>query len=237
MSSINLYSHFTLNLYTTRMTVKIDPSWHRVFEAEFALPYWQNLTDFVKSEYSQKVCFPLWKDIFRAFDTTPFETVKVVILGQDPYHTPGAAMGLSFSIPNGTKAQPSLKNIFKELASDVGISRSATDLTDWAKEGVLLLNAVLTVRQGEAASHQGKWWETFTDSAIRLLSEKREGIVFILWGNYAINKKALIDASKHHIITSPHPSPFSAHNGFFGSKPFSRTNEYLISKWKIPINW
>jgi uracil-DNA glycosylase len=219
------------------MTVRIHPSWQRVFAADFEMPYWQNLTEFVKSEYSQKVCFPPGKDIFRAFDMTPFENVKVVILGQDPYHTPGAAMGLSFSIPNGTKAQPSLKNIFKELASDLGIQRVETDLSDWAGQWVLLLNAVLTVRQWEAASHQGKWWETFTDRAISLLSEEREGIVFVLWGNYAINKKTLIDADKHCIITSTHPSPFSAHNGFFGSKPFSKTNAYLASHSQTTINW
>jgi uracil-DNA glycosylase len=161
----------------------------------------------------------------------------VVILGQDPYHTPWAAMGLSFSVPNGSKAQPSLKNIFKELESDLWVTRTNTDLTDWAEQGVLLLNSVLTVRQGEAASHQGKWWENFTDAAIRALSEKRDGIVFILWGNYAIAKKSLIDSKEHHIITSPHPSPFSAHNGFFGSKPFSKTNTYLWEQGNWEIHW
>ncbi len=219
------------------MTVKIHPSWHAVLSEEFDKPYWQTLTNFVKSEYSEKVCFPSGKNIFRAFDTTPFDSVKVVILGQDPYHTRWAAMGLSFSIPNGSKAQPSLKNIFKELSDDVGVVRMNTDLTDWAEQGILLLNAVLTVRQWEAASHQGKWWENFTDAAIRALSEERVGIVFILWGNYAIAKKSLIDTKKHHIITSPHPSPFSAHNWFFGSKPFSRANAYLREQGTGEIVW
>ncbi len=219
------------------MTIKIHPSWHQALASEFEKPYWTSLTEFVKSEYSQKRCFPEGKNIFRAFDTTPFDSVKVVILGQDPYHTAGAAMGLSFSIPDGTKAQPSLKNIFKELQSDLGISRTKTDLTDWAEQGVLLLNAVLTVREWEPASHQKMWWENFTDAAIGALSEKREWVVFILWGNYAIAKKSLIDETKHHIITSPHPSPFSAHNWFFGSKPFSRTNQYLEWQGQQGIVW
>jgi uracil-DNA glycosylase len=191
----------------------------------------------VKSEYATTPCFPEAKNIFRAYDTTPFDQVKVVILGQDPYHTPGAAMGLSFSVPDGSKPQPSLRNIFKELESDLSIKREQTDLTDWAEQGVLLLNAVLTVRQWEPASHQGKWWENFTDATIRTLSEKREGIVFILWGNYAIAKKSLIDASKHHIITSPHPSPFSAHNWFFWSWPFSQANAYLRERGQAEIQW
>lgn len=219
------------------MTVKIHPSWNAALASEFEKPYWNMLTEFIKSEYSQKLCFPdSWK-IFHAFDMTPFDTVRVVILGQDPYHTTGAAMGLSFSIPDGSKMQPSLRNIFKELESDTGISRTKSDLTDWAWQGVLLLNAVLTVREWEPASHQKMWWEVFTDAAIEALSEKREWIVFILWGNYAIAKKSLIDASKHHIITSPHPSPFSAHNGFFGSQPFSRTNTYLREQGRGEVKW
>lgn len=220
--------------HTSCMTVKIDSSWYRVLDVEFQKPYWQHLTEFVKQEYGEKTCFPEGKNIFRAFNTTPFDRVRVVILGQDPYHTPGAAMWLSFSVPNGSKSQPSLRNIFKELKDDLGTDRVNTDLSDWAEQGVLLLNSVLTVRQGEAASHQGKWWEIFTDSVIRNLSDQREWIVFILWGNYAISKSSLIDTQKHHIIRSPHPSPFSAHNGFFGSKPFSRTNQYL-QKSGIPI--
>lgn len=219
------------------MTVNIHPSWYAALSEEFTQLYWPALTEFVKSEYSQKRCFPEGKNIFRAFDTTPFDTVKVVILGQDPYHTAGAAMGLSFSIPDGTKAQPSLKNIFKELESDTWGKRTKTDLTDWAEQGVLLLNAVLTVREWEPASHQKMGWENFTDAAILALSQKREWIVFILWGNYAIAKKSLIDASKHHIITSPHPSPFSAHNWFFGSRPFTRTNQYLQEQGGEEIVW
>jgi uracil-DNA glycosylase len=217
--------------------VKIHPSWHTVLASEFDKPYWQELTTFVKEEYKNGNCFPEGKNIFRAFDTTPFNQVKVVILGQDPYHTPGAAMGLSFSVPNGSKMQPSLRNIFKEIESDIGSKREATDLTDWAEQGVLLLNAVLTVRSGTPASHGGKWWEKFSDHVIRLLSEKWEWIVFILWGNFAISKKSLIDIQKHHIITSPHPSPFSAYNWFFGSRPFSNTNTYLREKWKEEIQW
>lgn len=154
------------------MTVRIDSSWHTALETEFEKPYWTSLTGFVKDEYITKRCFPEGKNIFRAYDLTPFETVKVVILGQDPYHTPGAAMGLSFSVPDGSKPQPSLRNIFKEIASDLGVIRTKTDLTDWAEQGVLLLNAVLTVRQGEPNSHQGKGWENFTDATIRALSEK-----------------------------------------------------------------
>lgn len=241
------------------MTVRIHPSWHAVLASEFEKPYWGSLTSFVKSEYTTTRCFPEGKNIFRAFDLTPFDDVKVVILGQDPYHsfaskewkvksekletgnnsldsTP-AAMWLSFSVPEWSKPQPSLKNIFKELASDMGVTRTKTDLTDWAEQGVLLLNAVLTVREWEPASHQKIGWENFTDAAIQALSEKREWIVFILWGNYAIAKKSLIDVSKHHIIVSPHPSPFSAHNGFFGSRPFSRTNQYLKEQGKIGIAW
>lgn len=219
------------------MTVKIHPSWHAVLSPEFQKPYWQPLTTFVKSEYSQVPCFPEGKNIFRAFDLTPFDSVKVVILGQDPYHTPWAAMGLSFSVPDGSKPQPSLRNIFKELESDIWVKRVKTDLTDWAEQGVLLLNAVLTVRQWSPASHQGKWWEHFTDAAIRSLSEGREWLVFILWGAYAIAKKSLIDTSKHLVITSPHPSPFSADRGFFGSAPFSRANQYLKEQGRGEIVW
>ncbi|MDD2693433.1 MAG: uracil-DNA glycosylase [Candidatus Gracilibacteria bacterium] len=219
------------------MPVRIHPSWQAVLAAEFEKPYWESLTSFVKEEYSTTRCFPEGKNIFRAFDLTPFDDVKVVILGQDPYHTAGAAMGLSFSVPSGSKPQPSLRNIFKELQDDLGKNRTNTDLTDWAEQGVLLLNAVLTVREASPASHGGKGWEQFTDSVIRLLSEKREGLVFILWGNFAISKKSLVDAKKHHIITSPHPSPFSAHNGFFGSKPFSKTNAFLKDTGKKEIDW
>ena len=219
------------------MTVRIEPSWHAVLCDEFEKPYWKELTQFVKEEYQTTSCFPSGKNIFRAFDLTPFEKVKVVILGQDPYHTPGAAMGLSFSVPTGNKPQPSLRNIFTELKSDLWIDRNDTNLTDWAEQWVLLLNAVLTVREGLPASHQGKWWEIFTDRVIELISEKKEHCVFLLWGNYAIAKKSLIDETRHTIITSPHPSPFSAHKWFFGSKPFSAINDYLTKIWQESIHW
>lgn len=219
------------------MTVRIEPSWKAHLQDQFEQPYWQSLTAFVKEEYAAGPCCPAGKDIFRAFDLTPFDAVKVVILGQDPYHTPGAAMGFCFSVPDGNRPQPSLQNIFQELRDDTGVERRQTDLTDWAEQGVFLLNSVLTVRARQAGSHANKGWETFTDSAIARLSGQRDGLVFILWGSYAIAKRALIDASKHLVITSPHPSPFSAHKGFFGSKPFSRTNDYLAAHGKAPIRW
>jgi uracil-DNA glycosylase len=219
------------------MTVHIEASWKSHLQAEFDKPYWTGLTDFVRAEYAATQCCPPGKQIFRAFDLTPFDKVKVVILGQDPYHTPGAAMGFCFSVPDGNRAQPSLQNIFKELASDTGVQRTQTDLSDWAEQGVFLLNAVLTVRAREAGSHAGKGWETFTDSAIRTLSEQREHLVFILWGAYAIKKKELIDTTKHLVLTSPHPSPFAAHKGFFGSKPFSKANAYLQANGQAPIDW
>lgn len=219
------------------MEVRIEESWKQRLQAEFEQPWWASLAAFVKQEYAAGPCFPPGKDIFRAFDLAPFDQVKVVILGQDPYHTPGAAMGLCFSIPDGTRPQPSLRNIIKELASDVGVQRTHTDLTDWAGQGVFLLNSVLTVRSSEAGSHANKGWEKLTDSAIRHLAQEREGIVFILWGSYAIAKRALIDEGKHLVLTAPHPSPLSAHRGFFGSKPFSQANAYLQENGKQPINW
>jgi len=219
------------------MSVRIEESWKLQLQGEFEQPYWEQLTSFVRAEYAAGQCCPPGKYIFRAFDLTPFEAVKVVILGQDPYHTPGAAMGFCFSVPDGNRPQPSLQNIFQELHNDLGLSRSRTDLSDWAEQGVFLLNSVLTVRARQAGSHAQQGWETFTDSAIRQLSEQREGLVFILWGSYAISKRAFIDPRKHLVITSPHPSPFSAHKGFFGSKPFSRANQYLVARDKIPIQW
>lgn len=219
------------------MEVRIEESWKQRLQAEFEQPWWASLAAFVKQEYATGPCFPPGKDIFRAFDLAPFDQVKVVILGQDPYHTPGAAMGLCFSIPDGTRAQPSLRNVIKEIASDVGVQRTHTDLTDWAQQGVFLLNSVLTVRSGEAGSHANKGWEKLTDSAIRHLAQEREGIVFILWGSYAIAKRALIDEGKHLVLTAPHPSPLSAHRGFFGSKPFSQANTYLQEKGQQPITW
>ncbi|AXA93329.1 uracil-DNA glycosylase [Massilia sp. YMA4] len=219
------------------MNVRIEPSWKQQLQAQFDQPYWNELTQFVREEYAAGHCCPPGKDIFRAFDLTPFDQVKVVILGQDPYHTPGAAMGFCFSVPEGNRPQPSLQNMFKELESDLGVKRTRTDLSDWAEQGVFLLNAVLTVRAGSAGSHARKGWETFTDSAISTLSREREHLVFILWGSYAIAKKALIDTTKHHVITSPHPSPLSAHRGFFGSKPFSQANAYLERTGQDPITW
>lgn len=219
------------------MTVRIDPSWQTVLAPEFEKPYWKVLTTFVKEQYIQKRCSPPGKNILRAFDLTPFDKVTVVILGQDPYHTPWAAMGLSFSVPIGSKPQPSLTNIFKELESDLSIKRTNTDLTDWAEQWVLLLNAVLTVEQGKPASHREKGWETFTNAVIRTISKEREGIVFILWGKFAQSKIPLIDQQKHTIISSTHPSPFSASSGFFGSRPFSRSNDALEKYGKTRILW
>lgn len=219
------------------MTVRIEPSWKVQLQEQFEQPYWQSLTAFVKAEYAAGPCCPAGKNIFRAFDLTPFDDVKVVILGQDPYHTPGAAMGFCFSVPDGNRPQPSLQNIFKELHDDLGVQRHQTDLTDWAGQGVFLLNSVLTVRERQAGSHANRGWETFTDSAIARLSEQRDGLVFILWGSYAIAKRTLIDTGKHLVLTARHPSPLSAHSGFFGSKPFSRTNDYLSARGNTPIRW
>lgn len=217
--------------------VRIEASWKRALQDQFEQPYWDGLTSFVRNEYASGHCCPPGRDIFRAFDLTPFDDVKVVILGQDPYHTPGAAMGFCFSVPEGNRPQPSLQNIFKELADDLGVVRTQTDLSDWARQGVFLLNAVLTVRAHAAGSHAGKGWEQFTDSAIRALSQDTNNLVFILWGSYAIKKRDLIDTGRHLVLTAPHPSPLSAYRGFFGSKPFSRANAYLEAQGKTPITW
>ena len=219
--------------------VKIEPSWKGVLKEEFGQDYFKTLTEFVKSEYQHAVIYPAPKNIFRAFDLCPFDKVEVVILGQDPYHGPHQANGLCFAVGEGIPLPPSLQNIFKEIESDLGqsLKNRTGDLERWAKQGVLLLNATLTVRARTAGSHQGKGWEQFTDAVIRELSEKRENLVFILWGNYAKAKGAHIDRTKHLVIESAHPSPFSAANGFFGSKPFSKTNEYLIEHNKKPIDW
>lgn len=219
------------------MDVRIEASWKAWLEEEFEQPYWQRLTAFVKAEYAAGRCFPPGKAIFRAFDLTPFEQVKVVILGQDPYHTPGAAMGLCFSVPDGHPPQPSLQNIFKELSTDVGVERARTDLSDWAEQGVFLLNSVLTVRAGAAGSHAAKGWEKLTDSAIRHLSAERNNLVFILWGGYAQAKRSLIAPGKHLVLAAPHPSPLSASKGFFGSKPFSQANAYLQAHGQTPVVW
>ena len=224
--------------------VKIEESWKRVLQDEFGKEYFKTLREFVKSEYLHAVVYPPPKNIFRAFELTPFDKVEVVILGQDPYHGPGQANGLCFAVGEGIPLPPSLQNIFKELESDLGqpLVHRTGDLERWAKQGVLLLNATLTVQAHKAGSHQGKGWEQFTDAVIRALSEKREHLVFILWGNYAKQKGAHIDGliagrSKHLVIQSAHPSPFSAASGFFGSKPFSKTNEYLAMHNKKPITW
>lgn len=220
------------------MQVKIEKSWQEVLQVEFDKPYFENLVGFVKQEYASNTIFPPAGQIFNAFNTCPFNNVKVVILGQDPYHGPGQAHGLCFSVNDGIQFPPSLQNIFKEITSDLGIPAPKTgNLTRWAEQGVLLLNATLTVRASQAGSHQGKGWEEFTDAVIKIISEKAENVVFILWGSYAIKKKSLINASKHCILTAPHPSPLSSYRGFFGCKHFSQTNTYLTSKGKTPINW
>ena len=220
------------------MQVKIEKSWQEVLQVEFDKPYFENLVGFVKQEYASNTIFPPAGQIFNAFNTCPFNNVKVVILGQDPYHGPGQAHGLCFSVNDGIQFPPSLQNIFKEITSDLGIPAPKTgNLTRWAEQGVLLLNATLTVRASQAGSHQGKGWEEFTDAVIKTISEKAENVVFILWGSYAIKKKSLINAAKHCILTAPHPSPLSSYRGFFGCKHFSQTNTYLTSKGKTPINW
>lgn len=223
---------------TDQDDIKIEASWKKVLKDEFGQEYFKTLREFVKSEYSHAIVYPAPKNIFRAFDLCPFDKVEVVILGQDPYHGPNQANGLCFAVSEGVALPPSLQNIFKELAADVGEVKNKTgDLERWAKQGVLLLNATLTVRARTAGSHQGKGWEQFTDAVIRKLSEERENLVFILWGNYAKAKGAHIDRSKHLVIESAHPSPFSAHSGFFGSKPFSKTNVYLVEHAKKMIAW
>lgn len=216
----------------------INNEWQEILEPEFKSAYYQKLRGFLKSEYDNEIIYPDMHDIWRAFELTPYNKVKVVIIGQDPYHGENQAHGLSFSVRKGVRIPPSLRNIYKELASDLGIEPVGHgDLTSWAKQGVFLLNSVLTVRKGEAYSHRGKGWELLTDAVIKALNEREKPVVFLLWGNASIAKKAFIDAKKHIIITSPHPSPLSAHRGFFGSKPFSQTNEALLSLGEQPINW
>ncbi|MBQ8361632.1 MAG: uracil-DNA glycosylase [Bacteroidaceae bacterium] len=220
------------------MDVKIDESWKEQLAEEFKKDYFVRLTDFVRGEYAQTTVYPPGKFIFNAFDLCPFDKVKVVIIGQDPYHGPGQAHGLCFSVNDGVPFPPSLVNIFKEIQSDLGTPPPATgNLTRWAEQGVLLLNATLTVRAHQAGSHQRHGWEEFTDAAIRLLAERRERLVFILWGAYAQKKGAVIDRNKHLVLSSAHPSPLSAYNGFFGNKHFSRANEYLVTHGQSPIVW
>lgn len=220
------------------MEVTIEESWKRVLNSEFEKEYFKTLRDFIHSEYRNKIIYPPAKQIFNAFDSCPFESVKVVILGQDPYHEPSQAHGLSFSVLPPCPPPPSLVNIYKEIRSDVGTLVSANgDLTDWSRQGVLLLNATLTVEAHKAGSHQNKGWETFTDSAIKALAENREHLVFMLWGSYAQRKGAFIDRSRHLVLQAPHPSPLSAYRGFFGCKHFSSANAYLISQGLSPIVW
>jgi uracil-DNA glycosylase len=216
----------------------ISQDWKQVLSEELECDYFVRLTQFVTKEYTSQICFPPKNLIFKAFDACSFENTKVVILGQDPYHGDGQAHGLSFSVPYGMKFPPSLRNIFKELSSDLGVQvQYQGNLTNWAEQGVLLLNTTLTVRKSAPGSHPKQGWEEFTDSVIKTISRQKEQVVFILWGKFAEQKNILIDESKHLIITSAHPSPFSAHRGFFGSKPFSKTNEYLRKKGRKEINW
>lgn len=222
------------------MSAALEPGWLKVLEPEFEKQYMKDLKAFlVQEKEAGQTIFPKNADIFNAFNYTPFEKVEVVILGQDPYHGEGQAHGLSFSVKKGVVAPPSLKNIYKELETDIEgfTAPNHGQLTQWAEEGVLLLNASLTVRAHQAGSHQGKGWEAFTDQAISQLSKQKTGLVFLLWGKFAQNKSILIDEQKHTVIKSAHPSPFSAYNGFFGSKPFSKTNAALIANGKKPINW
>ncbi len=220
------------------MDVKIESGWKEALKDEFEKPYFKQLTDFVRHEYQTTKVFPPAKLIFNAFDQCTFENTKVVIIGQDPYHDDGQAHGLCFSVNDGIKFPPSLRNIFKEINQDLGkpIPESG-NLEHWAKQGVLLLNATLTVRAHQAGSHQRKGWEEFTDAAIKALAEQREGLVFLLWGSYAQKKADMIDPNKHFILKSVHPSPLSASRGFFGNHHFSRANEYLIAKGKEAVQW
>jgi uracil-DNA glycosylase len=220
------------------MEVRLEKSWKLLLSDEFEKPYFSGLVEFVKKEYKSCEVFPPPRFIFNALDSVPVDKVRVVILGQDPYHGPGQAHGLSFSVPPGIPLPPSLSNIYKEIKSDLGKNApSDGDLSRWANQGILLLNATLTVRAHQAGSHQNRGWELFTDAVIHRLSETKDHLVFILWGNYAQKKGAFIDPVKHGLIKSAHPSPLSAHNGFFGSKPFSQTNNYLVAHGQPPIDW
>ena len=220
------------------MYVRIEPSWQKIMSREFAAPYFERLAEFIRQAYGSGTVYPSAGRIFAAFDACPFDKVKVVILGQDPYHEPGQANGLCFSVNDGTPLPPSLQNIYKEISSDTGLTPYASgNLRRWSDQGVLLLNSTLTVSAGQAGSHQGRGWEEFTDAVIRHLSDEREGIVFMLWGNYARRKGASIDRSKHLVLESAHPSPLSAHRGFFGNHHFSRANDYLRAHGQAPIDW
>ncbi len=219
--------------------VKIEPSWAEQLAGYFDTEKFKNLSDFIRSEYLGKTVYPKPENIFKAFWLTPFSEVKVVILGQDPYHGAGQAHGLCFSVADGIKPPPSLVNIYKELEADLGVKKDFTsgNLEDWSRQGVFLLNAILTVVASTPASHQKLGWEDFTDEVIKTISQRKEHVVFILWGNYARAKRVLIDQTKHLIIEAPHPSPFSAYSGFFGSKPFSQVNNYLKQQGESEIDW
>lgn len=220
------------------MDVKIEPSWNKLLAAEWDKPYFKDLTDFVRQEYRNTTVFPPASKIFAAFDACPVNEVKVVILGQDPYHGPGQANGLCFSVADNVAIPRSLINIFKEIHDDTGAPLPPNgDLSRWARQGVLLLNATLTVRAHAAGSHQGHGWEQLTDAAIKQLNDHRSGLVFILWGSYAARKGEFIDRTKHLVLTSPHPSPLSASRGFFGNHHFSKANQYLIAQGLTPIEW
>ena len=217
--------------------VKLGNSWDEILKDEFQKDYYLKLREFLKQEYSTRIIYPDMYNIFNALKKASYEDVKVVILGQDPYHEPGQAQGLCFSVPDGFPLPPSLKNIYQELADDLRIVRRSGCLEDWAEQGVLLLNAVLTVRRGQAGSHAGKGWEIFTDRVIELLNERQNPVIFLLWGGYARKKKALITNPRHYVLEAAHPSPLSAYNGWFGCRHFSRTNDILRSLGKEPIDW
>jgi uracil-DNA glycosylase len=220
------------------MDVKIEKTWKSRLENEFDKDYFLRLTAFVREEYKTRTIYPEGKHIFQAFESCPFDQTRVVILGQDPYHEPGQAHGLCFSVREGVANPPSLQNMFKEIRSDEGYEPlKSGNLERWAKQGVLLLNATLTVRAQQAGSHQNKGWETFTDAAIHALAKEKEGLVFLLWGAYAQKKGAFIDEEKHLVLKSAHPSPLSAHRGFLGNHHFSKTNEYLLNRGQTPIDW
>ena len=219
------------------MNYKVNNNWDIILKDEYEKEYFKNLLNYINEEYNNKTVYPLKENIFKALEYTDYNDIKVVILGQDPYHGEGEAQGLSFSIPNDIKITPSLRNIFKELKNDLNIERTNTNLTDWAKQGILLLNAILTVCKDTPLSHKDKGWETFTDEIIKKINEREEPVVFILWGNYARSKKKLITNKNHYIIESAHPSPLSASRGFFDSKPFSKTNNILNSINKESIRW
>lgn len=220
------------------MKVKIAADWQSVLQEEFDKPYFEKLVDFVRSEYSSTTIYPAGKNIFRAFDKCPFESLKIVIIGQDPYHGVGQANGLCFSVDDGVQFPPSLQNIFKEIQGDLGVATPRSgNLDRWAEQGVLLLNSVLTVRAHQAASHAGRGWEQFTDAVVRIINERKQNVVYMLWGSYAQRKGQVADASKNLVLKSVHPSPLSVYRGFFGCKHFSQANAYLQSVGKEPINW